>query len=53
MDDSSDDKLYSCGICGSCVESNSVLCVQCGKWMHSRCEDGDPEIFRKFNLHEI
>ena len=26
-----------CGVCSLRVKANSVLCVQCGKWIHCRC----------------
>ena len=26
-----------CGICSMTVKANSVLCVQCSKWIHGRC----------------
>ena len=26
-----------CGVCCLRVKANSVLCVQCGKWIHGRC----------------
>ena len=29
-------KVFPYWICGLRVEANSVLCVQCGKWIHSR-----------------
>ena len=28
---------YPCGVCGSGVGANSVLCRKCGKWCHWRC----------------
>ena len=30
-------KVAPCGICGKQVMANSVLCVNCGKWIHGRC----------------
>ena len=30
-------KIDPCGICGKRVESNSVCCTQCMKWIHGRC----------------
>ena len=36
-DDMSKSKVYPCGVCSLRVKANSVLCVQCGKWIHSRC----------------
>ena len=32
-------KMDSCGVCGTRVMSNSVLCTACGKWVHARCTD--------------
>ena len=26
-----------CGFCSLRVKANSVLCLQCGKWIHGRC----------------
>ena len=34
-----DRKIDPCGVCGTRVMSNSVLCTECGKWVHSRCTD--------------
>ena len=28
---------YPCGVCAQGVGVNSVLCTQCGKWVHIRC----------------
>ena len=28
-------KVDSCGVCSLRVKGNLVLCVQCGKWVHS------------------
>ena len=30
-------KIDPCGVCSLRVKANSVLCVQCGKWIHRRC----------------
>ena len=30
-------KSNTCGVCSLRVKANSVLCVQCGKWIHGRC----------------
>ena len=27
---------YPCGVCGSEVGVNSILCTECGKWCHKR-----------------
>ena len=32
-----DSKIDPCGMCGTRVMSNSVLCRACGKWVHARC----------------
>ena len=29
--------IDKCGVCNFRVKANSVLCVQCGKLIHSRC----------------
>ena len=34
-----DNKIDSCGMYGTQVMSNSVLCTACGKWIHARCTD--------------
>ena len=34
-----DSKVDPCGICGTRVMSNSVLCTACGKKVHARCTD--------------
>ena len=30
-------KVDPCGVCSLRVKANSVLCLQCGKWIHGRC----------------
>ena len=30
-------KVDPCGACSLIVKASSVLCEQCGKWIHSRC----------------
>ena len=47
-----------CGVCNLREKTNSVLCAQCGKWMHGRCasENGDhsfQEIWNAENVKEI
>ena len=32
-----DSKIDLCGVCGTRVMSDSVLCTACGKWVHARC----------------
>ena len=34
-----DSKVDPCGMCGTRVISNSVLCTACDKWVHARCTD--------------
>ena len=34
-----DSKIDPCGVCGTRVMSNSVLCTACGKWVGARCTD--------------
>ena len=36
-----------CGVCSLRVKANSVLCLQCGKWIHSRCA-GVERVTQKF-----
>ena len=28
---------YPCGVCSLSVKANSVLCIQCDKWIHNIC----------------
>ena len=37
QDGMSKSKIYSCGVCSLCIKASSVLCLQCGNWIHSRC----------------
>ena len=32
-------KVDPCGVCCLRVKANSVLCLQCGKWIHDRCAE--------------
>ena len=34
-----DSKIDPCGMCGTRVMSNSVLCRACSKWAHARCTE--------------
>ena len=36
-DGMSKSKVDPCGVCSLRVKANSVLCVQCCKWIHGRC----------------
>ena len=36
-DGMSKSKVDPCGVCSLRVKANSVLCLQCGKWISSRC----------------
>ena len=42
-DDLSKSIVYQCGICSLMVRANSLLCVQCGKWM-CWSKEGDSKI---------
>ena len=37
MDGLFKDKVDPCGVFSLIAKANSVLCVQCGKWIHGRC----------------
>ena len=37
MDGMSKSKVDPCGVYSLKVKANSVLCLQCGKWIHGRC----------------
>ena len=37
QDDMSKSKVDPFVVCSFRVKTNSVLCVQCGKWIHGRC----------------
>ena len=41
-------KVDPCGVCSLRVKANSVLCLQCGKWIHGRC-DGVKMVTPKFS----
>ena len=30
---------WPCGVCGKGVQTNSVQCTVCMKWIHKRCSD--------------
>ena len=36
-DGMSKSKVDRCGVCSLRVKANSVLCVQCGRWIHGIC----------------
>ena len=36
-DDMSKSKVDPCGVCSLRVKENTAMCLQCGKWTHSRC----------------
>ena len=36
-DGMSKSKVDPCGVCSIRGKASSVLCVQCGKWIHGRC----------------
>ena len=37
MDGISKSMVDPCGVCSLGVKDNSVVCLQCGKWIHGRC----------------
>ena len=37
MDGMSESKVDPCGVCCLRVKANSVLCLQCRKWIHAKC----------------
>ena len=41
-----------CEVCSLVVKASSVLCVQCGRWFHSRCAEVR-RVFKKFCLQEM
>ena len=43
-------KVDPCGVCCLRVKVNSVLCVQCGKWIHGRCA-GVKRVTTKFSRY--
>ena len=43
-------EVDSCGVCSLRVNANSVLCVQCGRWIHGRCARVKRFSFQEF-LH--
>ena len=45
-----DSKIDPCGICGTRVMSNSVLCTACGKCVHTKCTTPQPNT-TKFTLN--
>ena len=45
-----------CGVCRLRVKVNSVLCVQCGKWIHGGCAGVKHEttrFYKKFLLQKM
>ena len=40
-------KVDPCGVCSLTVKANPALCLQCGKWIHSRCS-GMKQVTPKF-----
>src|SRR5580704_15272423 len=41
---------WPCSVCGKGVGQNSILCTQCGKWIHKRCSGvkGSLKSFEKY-----
>ena len=49
-------KVDLCGVCCWRVKVNSVLCVQCGRWIHGRCagvKRMTPKILRNFSCRKF
>ena len=45
-----------CGVCSMKVKDNSALCLQCGKWIHSRCarvKKGNSNVSKKFYMQKM
>ena len=51
-DDMSKSKVEPCGVCSLRVKANSVLCVQCGKFIHGRCA-GVKRVTTKFSRNFV
>ena len=54
-DGMSKSKVDPCGVCSLRVKVNSVLCLQCGKWIHGRCARGKmatPKFSRNFTCRK-
>ena len=47
--------IDSCLICSLRVKANSLLCVQCGKWIHGRCAGVKRVtlVFKEFYMEKI
>ena len=51
----SESKVDPCEVCSLRVKANKVLCVQCGKWIHSRCagmKRVTPKFARRFTCRK-
>ena len=45
-----DSKIDPCGVCGTRVMCNSVLCRACGKWVHARCTEKKVSVYVNKNF---
>ena len=48
-------KVYPCGVCSLKVKANSVLCVQCEKFIHGKCHGlkrVTPKLSRNFTCRK-
>ena len=43
-------KVDPCVVCWLRIKANSVLCLQCGKWIHGRCA-GVKRVTQKFDTN--
>ena len=47
-----DSKIDPCGVCGTILMSNSVLCTACGKWVHGFTQGAWIRRKLQFNLNK-
>ena len=55
-DGMSKSKVDPCGVCCLREKTNSVLCIQCGKWIHGRCagmKRVTPKFSRNFHAKNV
>ena len=55
-DGMSKSKVDPCGVCSMRVKVNIVLCLQCGKWIHTRCagvKSVTPKFLRNFTCRNV
>ena len=55
-DSMSKSKIDPCGVCSLKVKAKSVLCIQCGKWIHGRCAGviiSNSKVFKKICMQKM